>query len=77
MKMNAASRRRMLFVFVLLGGFSRFAAAAEEIPGITVAETGVVDAMPDVVEIATTVGGNAVLGNDAILVYRDNKRSRH
>jgi uncharacterized protein YggE len=42
--------------------------------GITVSEIGVVEAMPDTVELTATVEGNAELADDAVKKYRDNKR---
>jgi uncharacterized protein YggE len=49
-------------------------AEAEESPGITVSETGVVEAMPDTIELTATVEGNAELADDAVKKYRGNKR---
>jgi uncharacterized protein YggE len=57
-------------VLGLVGGTAR----AEESAGITVSETGVAAAMPDIVELTATVEGNAELAGDAVEKYRGNKR---
>lgn len=49
-------------------------ARADEAPGITVTAKGVVEAMPDVVELVATVEGNAELAGDALEKFRSNKR---
>jgi uncharacterized protein YggE len=49
-------------------------AVAEESPGITVSETGVVSAMPDVVELTASVVGNAELAGDAVAKFRGNRQ---
>ena len=59
---------------VSLAGWWGTAALAQESPGITVSEIGVVEAMPDTVELTTTLEGNAELADDAVKKYRDNKR---
>ena len=48
--------------------------AAQDGPGITVSETGVVEAMPDTLELVAIVEGNAELADDAVKKFRDNKR---
>jgi uncharacterized protein YggE len=75
MKRMAVVRSRY---FMLLGaslaGLVAINVEANEGPGITVSETGVVEAMPDVVELTATIEGNAELAGDAVLKYRDKKR---
>ena len=55
-------------------GLSGMTAKAEESPGITVSGIGVVEAMPDTVELTATVEGNAELAGDAVEKYRGSKR---
>ena len=57
-----------------LAGWWGTAALAKESPGIIVSEIGVVEAMPDTVELTATLEGNAELADDAVKKYRDNKR---
>jgi uncharacterized protein YggE len=57
-----------------LAGCWGITALAEDSPGITVSEIGVVEAMPDTVELTATLEGNAELADDAVKKYRDNKR---
>ncbi len=74
MKRLAVARNRFAVLFwVLLVGLC-MPAEAEESPGITVSESGVVEAMPDTVELTATVEGNAELADDAVKKYRGNKR---
>ena len=59
---------------IAIGGFTCATATAQEGAGITVSETGVVEAMPDTLELVAVVEGNAELAGDAVLKYRENKR---
>ncbi len=71
----AIVRSRLVgLLWMSLVGFSGMTAAAEEGPGITVSEIGVVEAMPDTVELTAMLEGNAELADDAVKKYRDNKR---
>ncbi len=71
----AIVRSRLVgLLWMSLVGFSGMTAAAEESPGITVSEIGVVEAMPDTVELTAMLEGNAELADDAVKKYRDNKR---
>lgn len=71
----AIVRSRLVgLLWMSLVGFSGMTAAAEEGPGITVSEIGVVEAMPDTVEMTAMLEGNAELADDAVKKYRDNKR---
>jgi len=63
----------VVLVLLLAAGSGSLAAAADE-AGITVAETGVAEAMPDSVELIGTVTGSAELAGDAVEKYRGNKR---
>ena len=68
-----SSRFRVL-LWVSLVGFPAVTVAAQDSPGITVSETGVVEAMPDTLELVAMVEGNAELADDAVKKFRDNKR---
>ncbi len=71
----AVLRNRLLALLATgVVGLAGSAAAAEESAGITVSETGVVEAMPDVVELSATVVGNAELAGDAVAKYRSNRK---
>src|SRR4051812_8245358 len=59
---------------VSLVGLLGMTVEAEEGRGINVSGNGVVEAMPDTVELTATVEGNAELAGDAIEKYRANKR---
>jgi uncharacterized protein YggE len=71
----AVVRNRFFVLFwASLVGLSGMTAGAEESPGITVLGNGIVEAMPDSVELTATVEGNAELAGDAVEKYRGNKR---
>lgn len=70
----AINRRMSLLLGALCCGAYAACAAAADGPGITVAGTGHVEAMPDVLELAATVSGKAALAGDAAEKYRGNKR---
>jgi uncharacterized protein YggE len=71
----AVARSRFFgLLWMSLLAFPAMTAAAEEGPGITVSEIGVVEAMPDIIELTTTIEGNAELAGDAVKKYHDNKR---
>jgi uncharacterized protein YggE len=72
-KIPFVRNRFLVLLWALLVGFSGLTAEADESPGITVSETGVVDAMPDSVELTATVEGNAELAGDAVKKYRGSK----
>ncbi len=75
MKRNAIVRRRLfVLLWMSLVGTAGVTAAADESRGITVSGTGVVEAMPDTVELTATVAGTAELAGDAVEKYRGNKR---
>jgi uncharacterized protein YggE len=58
---------------VALVGLAGTSALAQE-RGITVTGTGVVESMPDALELTATVEGNAELAGDALTKYRGNKQ---
>lgn len=73
-RIAVARRGYFALLWMSLVGFSGMTAEAEESPGITVSEIGVVEAMPDTIEMTATVEGNAELAGDAVKKYHDNKR---
>lgn len=73
-RIAVARNRLTVLLGALLVGWSGMTARAEEGPGITVSGTGIVEAMPEVVELSATVEGTAELAGDAVGKYRGNKR---
>ncbi len=69
-----ASKLLCVLLGMSLVDFLAATAAAQDGPGITVLETGVVEAMPDTLELVAVVEGNAELAGDAVTKFRDNKR---
>ena len=74
MKSIAVVRNRVVLLGVSLVGLSGMTAKADDSRGITVSGSGVVEAMPDSVELTATVEGNAELARDAVEKYRGSKR---
>ena len=66
--------RSFVLLWVSLVGLFGNRAEADEIRGITVSGNGVIEAMPDTVELTATVEGNAELAGDAVEKYRGSKR---
>ena len=73
-RISVVRNRFFVLLSASLVGWSGMTAEAEESPGITVSGTGIVEAMPDTVELTATVVGNAELASDAVEKYRGNKR---
>ncbi|REK07889.1 MAG: DUF541 domain-containing protein [Planctomycetota bacterium] len=64
----------VLMLAAALVGLSALTAGAQESRGITVSGEGVAEAMPDVMELAAKIDGNAQLAGDALEKFRGNKK---